>query len=347
MRNKAQIVLLFLFVTLSSCNIPQIQKNSPDSHQTLLWDLSVTTRPPQSENTVFVEMHSVSATATPQLLSAIDFEEAFHNATQPVHADSPVSIPNGNDSAEWLYFSPAEYSVDPLETLYAVFKNNGSSSWNEDYYLEFYAGKNPSADDRINLNSSVTSGNNASFEIPIRLTDRSWKSCWHLKNSDGAVFFDFCYNHGDGTIVSEAKSVSNNSENDNSSEVYFAFRKTTGTAPAKYSTKEQSAEFISTSPEDGHTFKAYDHNETITASFKNNGSETWDSSYRLVFYNGYNWFHHRSFPLQDTIKSGETAVFTMPMEIIEDNDKWVTCWYLSTPDGKNLSDFCFKYYTRS
>ena len=42
---------------------------------------------------------------------------------------------------------------------------------------------------------------------------------------------------------------------------------------------------------------------------------------------------------------GETAVFNMPMEIYEDNDRWVTCWYLAAPDGKNLADFCFNYFT--
>ena len=113
------------------------------------------------------------------------------------------------------------------------------------------------------------------------------------------------------------------------------------------SNSELSADFVSTSPKSGHTFKAYDHTETLTVTFKNNGSDTWDSSYSLVFYSGYNWMHIGSFSLPGTVAQGEKAVFSLPMEIYEDNDKWETCWYLASPDGKNLSDFCFSYYTGS
>ena len=128
-------------------------------------------------------------------------------------------------------------------------------------------------------------------------------------------------------------------------EGHFAFQLTDGSAPARYSSDELSAELLSTSPASGHTFDAYDHYESLSVTFRNQGSTAWDSSYSLKFYSGYNWFHATSFSIPGTVNSGETATVTMPMEIIEDNDKWFTCWYLSTPDGKNLSDFCFNYYT--
>ena len=90
---------------------------------------------------------------------------------------------------------------------------------------------------------------------------------------------------------------------------------------------------------------AYDHFESLSVTFKNNGSTVWNSSYSLVFYSGYNWMHANSFPLSENVAPGETTTVTMPMEIFEDNDRWITCWYLSTPDGKNLADFCFNYTT--
>ncbi len=346
MRNNLVFLLAILGLFCSSCNIPAAEIKNREENREWVWNVF---EYPGRSDAPAEESQSVrysAGTPTPQLIVPVDFEEAFSHS-QIIHRSDAPAAGSGNDSAQWLYFSPNEYSAEPLEVLYAAFQNNGSSTWADDYYLEFYAGNNPSKEDKIRINHTVSSGSSASFEIPIKTTDRSWKSCWQLKNSAGISFYEFCYNHGDGTNISEAKSAQNSSESSSSDGVYFAFRKTDGTAPAKFSSTEQSAEFLSISPNDGHTFKAYDHNETISVSFKNTGSESWDPSYRLVFYNGYNWFHHRSFPLQETIGSGETAVFTMPMEIIEDNDKWVTCWYLSTPDGQNLSDFCFRYYTKS
>ena len=55
--------------------------------------------------------------------------------------------------------------------------------------------------------------------------------------------------------------------------------------------------------------------------------------------------HANSFPLSGSVGPGETTTITMPMEIFEDHDRWVTCWYLAAPGGKNLADFCFNYFT--
>ncbi len=340
--------MLLIILVCSACNIPAANKNVPASEveAEYIWDLSrsIPFSDPTDKPRYGVP---VSRTPTPQLYKAIDFEQAFINSREEYSTGSQKVFSGKDDKAEWLYFDPAEYSTGPLETLYAVFTNTGESTWTNDYFLEFYAGRNPSETDQIKLDAAASPGKQGMFRIPISSDQSSWKSCWHLKNDRNETFFDFCYNHGSGVNINMQQSAQNSSGSSGGFDPSHPFYKFSGTAPSKYSDSNLSADFVSTSPNTGHTFRAYDHTETLTVSFKNNGNETWDSSYSLVFYSGYNWMHTNSFSLQGSAAQGETAVFSLPMEIYEDNDKWVTCWYLAAPDGKNLSDFCFNYYTRS
>ena len=349
MRNNLYYAFLLLFLFLTSCNIPSqpsANKYRSEPQEKYLWNLNLSTaasNPETKQTTAPAE----KPTATPQLIKAINFEEAVSSAASPsimpAFENKPV-ISGGSDRAEWLYFSPAEYSKDALEILYAAFKNTGDSVWTEDYCLEFYAGENPSKDSKIFLSRSVPPGEQASFEIPIKSNNPSWKSCWMLKNASAESFYDFCYNHGSG--VNTGQTVQTDSGSSSSMfDSSHPFYKTEGSAPSRYSSSEMSAELVSTSPASGHTFKAYDHYESLSATFVNNGSSSWDSSYSLVFYSGYNWMHANSFPLSGSVGPGETTTVTMPMEIFEDHDRWVTCWYLASPDGKNLADFCFNYFT--
>ena len=349
MRNNHYYAFLLLFLFLTSCNIPaqrSANEHRSDPQERYLWNLNIS---PAASNQEIKQttVPTERPTATPQLIKAVNFEEAFSSAASPSMMSAPENKPiisGGSDRAEWLYFSPAEYSTDALETLYAAFKNTGDSVWTEDYYLEFYAGENPSKDSKTSLSKSVLPGEQASFEIPIKNNNASWKSCWMLKNASSVSFYDFCYNHGSG--VNTGQTVQTGSGSIGSMfDSSHPFYKTEGSAPARYSGSDLSAELVSTSPASGHTFQAYDHYESLSATFVNNGSSSWDSSYSLVFYSGYNWMHTNSFPLSGSVGPGETATVTMPMEIFEDHDRWVTCWYLAAPDGKNLADFCFNYFT--
>lgn len=346
MRNNPYYAFLLLFLFLTSCNIPAQQSENEyrsEPQVNYLWNLNLSSAalyPETKQTTAPAE----KPTATPQLIKAINFEEAFSSAASPSMMSAPENKPflsGGIDRAEWLYFSPAEHSEDALETLYAAFKNTGDSIWTEDYYLDFYAGENPSKNSKTSLTKTVSPGEQASFEIPITSSNASWKSCWMLKNAASESFYDFCYSHGSGINTGQTGGGGSGSMFDPS----HPFYKTEGSAPAHYSSFELSAELVSTSPASGHTFQAYDHYESLSATFVNNGSSSWNSSYSLVFYSGYNWMHANAFPLSGSIGPGETATITMPMEIFEDHDRWVTCWYLAAPDGKNLADFCFNYFT--
>ena len=350
MRSKRLIAFLASVFILVSCNTPSKYSNNTAAHTNpdVIWDLTRNYTQGTSNNTSAAPQYNHNPTATPQLIKAINFDEAFSNSARVNAAANSDDINQGNDRTEWLYFSPSDYSSAPLDTLYAAFRNTGESTWTEAYYLEFYAGANPSNKEQIPLNNNIHPGEEAVFHIPITTSSENWKACWELKNPQGESFYEFCYNHGNGTGTLNSNPAQNTpNQGEQTGDVYFAFIKTNGIAPAKFSNEEQSAEFLSSSPANGHTFPAYDHYENLTVSFQNNGSETWDSSYTLIFYSGYNWMHANAFNLSGPVESGGTASITMPMEIIEDNDNWISCWYLSTPDGKNLSDFCFEYHTRS
>ena len=350
MRNKNFIIFLFFPLFLISCNVPTRSASSPQAGNStghdFLWDLSVSSDTPTCSFSP--QQHQDQPTATPQLVRAVSIDEAFSHS-QVFFAQNQNS--GTDDSAQWLYFSPYDYSTEQTDILYIGFSNTGSQTWNSDYTLRFYNGSNPSDKERISLNASVSPGNEAVFQIPIVRQDENWKACWQFTAPNGSILSDLCYNHGNGINASASASSSAQVQTDTSSGsdggVFYAFRKTNGSAPAKYSDDELSAEFLSTSPEEDHIFPAYDHYESLTASFRNNGNAVWDSSYSLVFYSGYNWMHADSFPLSGTVDPGENAVITMPMEIFEDNDTWFTCWYLASPGGQNLADFCFSYYTRS
>ena len=337
---RNNLIFFILFVSLiASCNLPAADTSSSSpTEREVLWDLSL----PEgntSGSTSAISAPVISATPTPQLVKAIDFNSAF-TAAQPLQtANENTYIASGtNDAAQWLFYDPAEYSAQSMETLYAAFQNAGEREWDERYYLEFFAGADPSDGKTVHLDSRVLPGGQAVFRIPIRSRDASWKACWHLKDPDGNILYEFCYNHGSGENTGPEESAQTSSSSaDSSGGVYWAFVKKSGKAPAKVSNEKLSAEFAGSSPATQHTYKAYDHVEDFSVSFVNQGTETWDSSYSLKFYSGYNWFHTDSVSLGQTVEQGETATFTMPMEIIEDNDKWVTCWYLSSPDGQNLS----------
>ncbi len=348
MENKTPAILLFCILLIcTACNIPVSNPGLPPAQNETeyIWDLS---RLQSSSGTAGGSRpySSVYRTPTPQLYKAIDFEQMFADS-QEGRSASAVIMTTGEDQAEWLFFDPADYSGAPLDTLYTAFTNTGQSTLTNDYDLEFFAGRNPSPDDKVLLDAFAAPGEKAMFRIPISTDQSSWKSCWYLKNDRGETFYEFCYNHGSGINANDPQYAQNSSSGSSSASDRHPFTKVNGSAPARFSNSEFSADFVSTKPKNGHTFRAYDHNENLSVSFKNNGSEVWDSSYSLVFYSGYNWMHRDSFPLEGTTWPGETASVSLPMEIYEDNDTWVTCWYLSTPDGKNLSDFCFNYYTRS
>ena len=351
MQNKL-LLLLLIGLFLTGCNVPssmmpEVQREASG----VLWDLSVPETGGPAEKEPERTDDIPVPTNTPQLYKPVDFEAAFAEGTaaEVYYAAEPQISPaggDGTDSAQWLYFSPAEYSSGPMDVLYAAFLNNGNSTWTEDYSLVFYAGSNPSKSDGFHPAADTPPGDRLTFEIPVTNQDPSWKSCWQLKNSSGVPFYEFCYNHGNGAdspAPQPAPNVPGNSGNG----TFWGFVKTEGTAPERYSDEQFSAEFLSSSPSSGHTFRAYDHSEEISVSFQNTGSAVWDSSWSLVFYSGYNWMHANAFSLPGSVGPGETAAFTLPIEIIEDNDTWFTCWYLSSPDGKNLADFCFNYYTRS
>lgn len=342
MRSKTGRALLFGFLLLlGSCNIPEIGQKAPESaDKPLLWDLTSGFTAGELSAESSGPEKSMDPTPTPQLYGKIDFESAFTEDAAFSGSFEVPAVNSGTDTAQWAFFDPAEYSSGTVGTLYAAFDNTGSSTWTEDYSLEYYAGADPSKQGKIRLGKTVSPGERGTFSIPVVITNPSWKSCWQLKNADGQAFYEFCYNHGSGENTTEDVAAGVPGK-----EGYWAFQKTNGTAPARYSDASLSAEFQSASPRDQHTFKAYDHFENVSFSIRNNGSTDWDPSYSLVFYSGYNWMHQNSFPLTGTVRSGETAVIVMPMEIIEDKDKWHTCWYLSSPDGKNLCDFCYHYYT--
>lgn len=348
MRSRNHLILLCLILLCSACNMPSIKEGyspetGPKEH---IWDLSRAV-PLSPEKNSTTDKPSVYRTPTPQLYKPVDFDLAFKTAASEYDTPSFQKAASGEDRAEWLFFDPAEYSSASLDTLYTAFTNTGESTWTDKYYLEFFAGNNPSSKDQIYLDTFAAPGDRGMFSIPISSDQPSWKSCWYLKNDRGESFYEFCYNHGTGANINSPQSAQNTSSSSSGFDPSHPFYKFSGSAPAKFSNSELSADFVSTSPKSGHTFKAYDHTETLTVTFKNNGSETWDNSYSLVFYSGYNWMHVNSFALQGTAAQGETAVFSLPIEIYEDNDKWETCWYLASPDGKNLSDFCFSYYTGS
>lgn len=351
MRNRYIFFILLFCMLISSCNIPELSKNNESQAQpakSFIWDLSVFSSGPVTKiNKPAIQ--ETKPTATPQLIKPVNFEEAFSVSqyySQPEIPQPNPEFAGGIDRAEWLYFSPSEFSSEPADTIFASFRNSGESVWSEKYHLDFYAGYDPSKEDVLPLSHAVSPGEQFTFEIPVTSNEPSWKACWQLKNGDDVSFYDFCYNHGSGINPQNAVSASSSQE-ESYSGVFWAFVKTEGAPPPRYSDSSLSAEFISTSPSSGHDFRAYDHYEELSVTFKNSGSEKWDGSYSLNFYSGYNWMHSNSFSLPNDAGPGETITITMPMEIFEDNDRWVTCWYLSTPDGKNLSDFCFNYTTSS
>ena len=347
MRNKKILSAVCFIFLLTACNTPlrteKIKSTPNNEAKAYLWDLGIPDKTKSPGYELEMEIPDIQ-TATPQLIRPVDFENAFSQSRNPSVMGNSSTSQSGSDEAQWLYFSPAEFSTEPMETLYIAFENTGISTWNTDYILNFYAGQNPSSNESTSLQKEVSPGEQAVFQIPISIMDVNWKACWHLLASDRSNLYDFCYTHGNGTNNLNLQSAQNPISAETN---YHPFTKFNGSAPQKYSGSDYSGEFISSSPTSGHDFKAYDHYEDFSVTFRNNGSEPWDSSFSLVFYSGYNWMHSNSFTLPGITNPGETVTVTMPMEIYEDNDHWQTCWYLSTPDGRNLADFCFIYHTSS
>ena len=344
-----------LLLGLSGCrHLPSVSVTpavtaDPYAPERFLWDLGI-----PGENRTGRSQASAAAFISPtqQLYSEIDFEAAFRGPNSAGTESSPSvsqAFADGEDSASWNYFSPAEFSTGSMDTLYISFRNDGSSVWDENYRISWYAGDNPTEKSEYPFAGITAPGEDLSIALPVSTNSPSWKSCWQLLNGSSRSFYEFCYSHGSGTyagITNQPSAAGSDSVSEPASSASgWEFATISGSAPAPAG--EGYSASVSLSPENGHRFKAYDHTENFSATFTNTGSTEWDPSMSLIYYNGYNWFHTNSFPLTETVAPGGSYTFTMPMEIIEDNDGWNTCWYLAAPNGGTVESFCFSYRTGS
>lgn len=353
MRNSLSVVSVILSgIFCASCqNLPQSQvekiERTIDIEKTIAqYFVEDATDTPSAVQPI---LSTVSETSTPQLIKEIDFDAWFTSLPENVETEIIPASDKGEDQAEWLYYSPVEYTSDSIENLYVRLKNTGTSTWNAAYHLEYYGGSNPFATSSIALPNSVLPEQEISLEMPVASSSSSWRSCWQLVSESGTNFFDFCYNHGsgdNGTLQSASTSGSGSSSIISES-ANPAFTKYAGEAPAIDNSAGDAAQFQSFSPGNKHTFCAQDHTETWQITFTNTGNTTWDSSFTLNFYSGYNWTSASSFPISGSVEPGASYTFSLPFTVHEDNDIWVTCWYLSTGAGRNISDFCYDYYTNS
>ena len=129
MRNRRIIISLLLIFLFASCNMPYMEKAQPTSAAAgQIWNLDTSQR---SENVRQPEQprQSIRPTSTPQLVKAVDFDNAFIRSADTSEIPSNHPIQTGNDTAQWLFFDPAEYSSNSIDILYAVFENTGTSAW--------------------------------------------------------------------------------------------------------------------------------------------------------------------------------------------------------------------------
>ena len=265
------------------------------------------------------------------------------NSSVPINPENIYH--DKEDIAEWQYFSPEEFSSESMDALDVVFINKGSTTWTNNYYLSHYAEINPSNRNKLYLDKEITPGETCSIRIPIINNDVSWKSCWELTDDKNTPFFSFCYNHGIGG-QNQGKNESlatNNPANSN----YSPFTYVENALPSSAVNNSDNAEWVSSNFNDQHAFCAYDHTETWSITLRNAGSNTWNSSYTLNFYKGYNFMPSNTYSVDSIVDPGNEYTFNLPMIIHEDNDMWHTCWYLANSAGENLINFCWYYNTDS
>ena len=156
----------------------------------------------QVAETVMVSMTQTSAarppTPMPQPTAAMEQPTLAPTVSVPTQstvatlpAGPTATVPRVGDSAKWASNNPADGAVfSPGESfqMTACFINNGTTEWNDTYYLVFASGyRLCSHINKFNVGENVEPGGKWCFTIPSLAppSPGSYITRWHMKNGSG------------------------------------------------------------------------------------------------------------------------------------------------------------------
>lgn len=118
--------------------------------------------------------------------------------TTPTKATAgPTSIPiNGNDVAAWRANDPPDNTVFKPKQEFTVtwtLENTGTSTWTQQYFIQFVSGEKMGADEKVYLPYNVPPGTNVQIAVKFIAPEAEGtkRSDWVLKNANENTFYTF------------------------------------------------------------------------------------------------------------------------------------------------------------
>ena len=135
-------------------------------------------------------------TATPEATDTLESTESPQDGTPTEMTTATQPPSSGEDSGAWLSNDPPDNTVfAPGEefTVTWTLENTGSSTWNNNYYIEFADGEQMDAEDRYFIPISVPPNTSVQVSADFIAPDSQGtkQSTWNLVNDRDSAFYQF------------------------------------------------------------------------------------------------------------------------------------------------------------
>lgn len=140
---------------------------------------------------------TTAPTPTPEATATVESTETPEGEETPTEINTATQISSsGKDAAAWLSNDPPDNTVfAPGEefTVTWTLENTGTSTWNNNYYIEFYADEQMGAEDKyyipIDVPPNTSVQISADFVAPAE--EGTFRSSWYLVNNNDVAFYPF------------------------------------------------------------------------------------------------------------------------------------------------------------
>ena len=186
-------------------------------------------------------------------------------------------------------------------------RNNGTSTWNSNYRLEWVSGAGLSNHADVAVNGTVAPGVNYTFSIPMT-----------VPQAGGTYREDWKFTNGAGTTIPVS----------NSNTIWVTIKVGTSSSPDK-------ADFVSETIVDGTTLPV-GQGFTKSWTVRNSGASTWNSSYKLRWVSGANLSNHSDVAVNTTVPPGSTYTLIVPMIAPNTSGTFREDWKLINANGNTI-----------
>jgi len=197
---KRKTLLLWIIIAISALVFSGCQSSEPTQDINAQKTGFAQTANVQITMTAEAQPTSTPTTAptpTPEATSTVENTETPEGEETPtgINTATPISS-SGRDAAAWLSNDPPDDTVfAPGEefTVTWTLENTGTSTWNNNYYIEFAADEQMGAEDKYFIPLDVPPNTSVQISADFIAPESEGKkqSTWNLVNDNDNAFYQF------------------------------------------------------------------------------------------------------------------------------------------------------------